>query len=75
MTQSQGRDAIKDEIKKKYSDLFNKLTESEQIRTEPVLNSNVDGKWATSLNQIDFTEDLQTLNGHSQSLTINRMSQ
>ena len=61
MTQNQDREAMKDEIKREYSDLFNKLTESEQIRTESVLNSNFGGKWATIFNPLDFTEDIQTV--------------
>lgn len=62
MTKNHDREALKDEIKGKYSSLFDKLIESEQIRTEAVLSFNHGGKWAVISNQIDFTEDMQTVN-------------
>jgi hypothetical protein len=61
MTKNQERDTLKREIKEKYTGLFNKLVESEQIQTEAVLNFNYGGKWS-AISNLNYTEDMQTVN-------------
>lgn len=63
MTKNHDREALKDEIKGKYSSLFDKLIEAEQIRTEAVLNFNYGGKWAV-ISNLTYTEDMQTVNNN-----------